>query len=257
MATATLYEVREDAAWITLNQPERRNALSEALLGELLGHVDAAIADPCVRLLVLTGSGPAFCAGADLKAGGMRAADDGGEQPFVRLLKALWNAPKPVVARVNGHAFGGGLGLIAACDLVVASSSAKFSFSEVRIGVVPAMISVVVLPKIGIQEGMWLFMTGERFDAERLREIGLAHRVAAPEELDTAVERVIEMVRLGGPNAVSAAKQLVRKVPSLSMDEGLRYTADMIERLFASDEAAEGMRAFAEKRPPAWAATKD
>lgn len=256
MATATKYEVRDGCAWITLAQPERRNALGDAMVGELLEHLDAAIASPDVRLLVLTGEGPAFCAGADLKAGGMRN-DESGEQPFVRLLKTMWDAPKPILGRVNGHAFGGGLGLIAACDLVIASSAAKFSFSEVRIGVVPAMISVVVLPKIGIHEGMWLFVTGERFDAERAREVGLVHRVAAPEELDTAVERTIDMVRLGGPHAVGAAKQLVRKVPTLSMDDGLRYTADMIERLFASDEAAEGMRAFAEKRPPAWAPKKD
>lgn len=257
MTTATLYEVRDDAAWITLNQPERRNAVGDVMLGELLAHVDTALADPAVRVLVLTGSGPAFCAGADLKAGGMKATSDGSEQPFVRLLKTLWNAPKPVIGRINGHAFGGGLGLIAACDLVLASSAAKFSFSEVRIGVIPAMISVVVLPKIGIHEGMWLFLTGETFDSERAREIGLVHRVAASEELDTAVQRVIDMVRLGGPNAVSAAKQLVRKVPTMTMDDGLRYTAGVIGGLFASEEAAEGMRAFAEKRPPAWAPQKD
>jgi len=253
MATATLYEKRNESAWITLDQPERRNALSDALVGELLAHLDGALGDPEVRLIVLTGNGPAFCAGADLKAGGMRAADEGDEQPFVRLLRTLWNSPKPVLARVNGHAFGGGLGLMAACDLVVASSAAKFSFSEVRIGVVPAMISVVVLPKIGVNEGMWLFLTGERFDAERACEIGLVHRVAAPEELDAAVQRVVDMIRLGGPQAVSAAKRLVRRVPTLSMDEGFRYTADLIGGLFASPEAHEGMRAFTEKRPPAWA----
>lgn len=257
MTTATLYEVRDGAAWITLNQPERRNAVGDVMVAELLAHVDAALADPGVRMLVLTGNGPAFCAGADLKAGGMRPADDGTEPPFVRLLKALWHAPKPVIGRINGHAFGGGLGLVAACDLVVASSAAKFSFSEVRIGVIPAMISVVVLPKIGIHEAMWLFLTGETFDGEHAREIGLVHRVAASEELDTAVRRVIDMVRLGGPNAVAAAKQLVRRVPTMTMDEGLRWTAGVIGGLFASEEAAEGMRAFAEKRPPAWAAKKD
>jgi len=253
MSESVRYEVRHGEAWITLAQPERRNALSDTMVAQLIDHVDAAVADPSVRAIVLTGEGPAFCAGADLKAGGMQPTPGAAPPPFVRLLRSLWHAPKPVVGRINGHAFGGGLGLVAACDLVVASSAAKFSFSEVRIGVVPAMISVVVLPKIGIHEGMWLFLTGERIDAERAREVGLVHRVAAPEELDAAVNRVTDMLRLGGPNALGAAKQLVRRVPSLSMDEGFQYTAEMIGRMFASDEAREGMTAFAEKRPPAWA----
>lgn len=256
MSESVRYEVRRGEAWITLAQPERRNALSDAMVATLIDSVDAALADDAVRLIVLTGDGPAFCAGADLKSGGMRAAPGDEPQPFVRLLRTLWDSPKPILGRINGHAFGGGLGLVAACDLVVASSAAKFSFSEVRIGVAPAMISVVVLPKIGIHETMWLFLTGERFDAERAREVGLVHRVAAPEELDSAVARVVDMVRLGGPNALRAAKQLVRTVPSLSMDEGFRFTAEMIGQLFASDEAREGMTAFAEKRPPAWAKTE-
>jgi methylglutaconyl-CoA hydratase len=171
----------------------------------------------------------------------------------VTLLENIWNAPKPVLGRINGHAFGGGVGLAAACDLTVAADTAQFSFSEVRIGVIPAMISVVVLPKLGIQNAMWLFLTGERFGAARAVELGLIHRSVAAADLDKAVDEVVGMVGLGGPNAIREAKRLVRQIPQMGMDDAFRHTGAKIAELFASDEAAEGMRAFAEKRRPGWA----
>jgi enoyl-CoA hydratase/carnithine racemase len=253
MSKPTLYEVQNGAAWITLNQPERRNALSEELIGGLAQDLAVALGDDAVRVVVLTGAGSAFCAGADLKSGGVRTGDEAAEHPFVHILKTIWNAPKPIIGRINGHAFGGGLGLTAACDLTVAAASAKFSFSEVRVGVVPAMISVVVIPKIGIHNTMWLFLTGERFSAEQAREYGLLHRVVPDDGLDAAVDEIVGMVRLGGPNAIREAKQLIRRVPQLSMDDAFRHTSDLIGRLFASEEALEGMQAFAEKRKPTWA----
>jgi methylglutaconyl-CoA hydratase len=249
MNEATLYELRRDAAWITLNQPEKRNALSAEIVVGLGTHLQAAIADDRVRVIVLTGAGAAFCAGADLKSGGMSSSGDA-ENPFVALLKTIWEAPKPVIGRINGHAFGGGIGLAAACDISLAAESAMFSFSEVRVGVIPAMISVVVIPKLGIHNTMWLFLTGERFSAQRAAELGLIHRAVAAPDLDRAVEDVVGMIRLGGPNAIREAKQLVRRVPELSMDEAFRYTSKKIGELFASDEAAEGMLAFLEKRKP-------
>lgn len=257
MPESVRYELRGGEAWITLAEPGRRNALSENMVSQLLAHVDAAIGNEAVRVLILTGEGPAFCAGADLKAGGMRRNGDDEPQPFARLLQKLWNCPKPVVGRINGHAFGGGLGLVAVCDLVVASRAANFSFSEVRIGVAPAMISVVVLRKMSVHDALWLFLTGERFDAERARDVGLVHRIAAAEELDDGVAAVLAMLRLGGPQALRAAKRLVRQVPALSMDAGFAFTTEMIGGLFDSEEAREGMTAFAEKRPPAWAAKED
>jgi len=250
MTDPTLYELRGDAAWITLNQPERRNALSDEIVGGLGSHLRTAIDDEHVRCIVITGAGPAFCAGADLKSGGIKA---GGQNPFVDVMTAIWDAPKPVIGRINGHAFGGGVGLAAACDLTLAADTAMFSFSEVRVGVIPAMISVVVLPKLGIQNAMWLFLTGERFNAQRAVELGLIHRAVPAVELDTAVNDVIGMIRLGGPNAIREAKHLVRRVPLLSMEEGFRHTTKKIGELFASAEAAEGMRAFVEKRKPKWA----
>ncbi len=252
MSDATLYELRRDAAWITLNRPDRRNALSDDLVADLRTHVQTAIADERARVIVLTGAGAAFCAGADLKSGGV-TQDSEAENPFVTVLKSIWNAPKPVIARINGAAFGGGIGLAAACDLSIAADSVTFSFSEVRVGVIPAMISVVVLPKLGIHNTMWLFLTGERFAAARAVELGLIHRAVPAGELDHAVEAVVGMIRLGGPNAIREAKQLVRRVPQLSMDDAFAYTGAKISELFASAEAAEGMSAFIEKRQPRWA----
>jgi len=251
MSEPVLYDRRRDIGWITLNQPEKRNALSEVIVAGLLGHLQTALADPHVRAIVITGAGTAFCAGADLKSGGVAAGE--GENPFVTVMKTIWEAPKPVIGRINGHAFGGGVGLAAACDLTVAADAAMFSFSEVRVGVIPAMISVVVVPKLGIQNAMWLFLTGERFAASRAVELGLIHRAVPTAELDAAVEDILAMVRLGGPNAIREAKQLVRRVPTLSMDEGFHYTSRKIGELFASAEAAEGMQAFLEKRKPRWA----
>lgn len=251
MNAAVLYALRGDAAWITLNQPERRNALSDEIVGGVQAHLQTALADDRVRAVVLTGAGAAFCAGADLKSGGVSPST--GENPFVTVLKTIWNAPKPVIGRINGHAFGGGIGLAAACDITVAADSAMFSFSEVRVGVIPAMISVVVIPKLGIHNTMWLFLTGERFSATRAAELGLVHRAVAADDLDRSVEEVLGMIRLGGPNAIREAKQLVRRIPTLSMEDGFRYTSQKIGELFASDEAAEGMRAFVEKRKPGWA----
>jgi methylglutaconyl-CoA hydratase len=251
MSTATLYDLRRDVAWITLNQPERRNALSDDVVVGLLAHVRTAIDDVRVRVIVITGAGSAFCAGADLKGGGVRATTE--ENPFVTLMKTIWESPKPIIGRINGHAFGGGVGLAAACDITVAAESAMFSFSEVRVGVIPAMISVVVIPKLGIQNTMWLFLTGERFDARRAVDLGLIHRTVPAADLDKTIDEVVGMIRLGGPNAIREAKQLVRRIPQMSMDDGFRYTATKIAELFASNEAAEGMGAFLEKRKPKWA----
>jgi methylglutaconyl-CoA hydratase len=252
MTEATLYELRGDAAWITLNQPEKRNALSAEIVVGLGTHLQTGLADDRVRVIVLTGAGAAFCAGADLKSGGVSPGGDA-ENPFVTLLKTIWEAPKPVIGRINGHAFGGGIGLAAACDISIAADAAMFSFSEVRVGVIPAMISVVVIPKLGIHNTMWLFLTGERFSAQRAAELGLIHRAVPAPDLDRIIEDTIGMIRLGGPNAIREAKQLVRRVPELSMDEAFRYTSKKIGELFTGEEAAEGMLAFLEKRKPKWA----
>ena len=249
-----LYEKRGRAAWITLNAPQSRNALSGPIIEGLEARLRQAMADDAVRAIVLTGTGPAFCAGADLKSGGGQAAQGGGARnPFVEILRLMRHGEKPVIAAVNGHAFGGGLGLVAAADIAIAADVAQMSFSEVRIGAIPAMISVVVLPKLGPHQTMRLFLTGERFDAKRALEYGLLHRVVSAAELASAVEAEVHAIAQGGPNAVREAKQLIRTVERLPEDEAFAFAERKIAELFASEEAAEGMRAFAERRPPRWA----
>jgi len=253
MATqeCTLYEIREKAAWITLNRPDARNALSAELIDELYAHLTNANKDPNVRVIVLTGAGKAFCAGADLKRkGGSPAGSD--RISYDRVLAAMWDSGKPVVCAVNGYAFAGGLGLVGASDIVVTSASATFSFSEVRIGVIPAIISVVCLRKIGAHHGMRLFLTGERFDGEQAVDMGLAHRAVPLDNLMEAVQQEVDTICLGGPNAIVECKKLVRLVPNLSMEEGFEKTKTWSKRMFQTEEATEGMAAFAQKRRPNW-----
>jgi methylglutaconyl-CoA hydratase len=256
MATqdVTKYERRGRAAWITLDSPQNRNALSGPLVKELGDHLRAAIDDPAVRAIVLTGNGPAFCAGADLKnRGDVVAPGSGQRNPFIDILMLMWEGPKPVITAVNGHTFGGGIGLVAAADIAVAVDTVAFSFSEVRVGVIPAMISVVVLPKLGVHNTMRLFLTGVRFSAAEAQGYGLLHRVAAPDALAAAVQEEVDAISLGGPLAVAEAKRLIRTVSRLPMDQAFAYAEEKIAALFASPEAAEGMMAFVSKRKPEWA----
>ena len=249
---ATLYEVRDGAARITLNRPENRNALSAVLVTELYNHLGAANEDDNARTIVITGNGPAFCSGADLKNPPGKAAPGGMAVPYPDVLTAILESPKPVIVAVNGAAFAGGLGLVGAADIVICVEDAPCSFREVRIGVIPAVISVVCLRKLGTHHGMKLFLTGERFSGARAVEMGLAHRAVPKEHLDEAVQEEIDMIARGGPAAVVECKKLVRRVPELSIAQGFEETAAWSTRMFQSAEAAEGMAAFREKRSPAW-----
>ena len=255
---ATLYEVTKGAAWITLNRPEARNALSPTLVAEFDAHLTAANADPAVRCIVVTGADPAFCAGADLKAprgqspldqtrgGGMK------EITFPDVLRHILDSGKPVIAAVNGAAYAGGLGSIGAADIVITADDAPFAFSEVRIGVIPAIIAVTCLPKLGPHHAMRLFLTGERFSGLRAVEIGLAHRAVPKSNLRAAVEQEVATICLGGPLAVVAAKKLIRQVPKLTPETAFAEMAKLSGGMFTSPEGQEGMAAFREKRPPSW-----
>ncbi len=250
---ATLYEIKQGAAWITLNRPENRNALSSILVTELYDHLLAANADDTVRSIVITGNGPAFCAGADLKSPpGQLSEGSDRAVPYADVLTAIIDSPKPVIAAINGAAFAGGLGLVGASDIVISKKKVLFSFSEVRIGVIPAIISVVCLPKLGTHHGMKLFLTGERFDGEQAVAMGLAHRAVDDDDLQSAVQEEIDMINLGGPIAVQECKKLVRRVPQLSLADGFKETAEWSARMFRSDEGSEGMASFREKRKPSW-----
>lgn len=249
---ATIYEINHGAAWIRLNRPENRNALSAILVNELYDHLLAANEDEKVRSIVITGTGTAFCAGADLKSPPGQIAGDSRAIPYIDVLNAILESPKPVIAAINGAAFAGGLGLVGAADIVITAEDVQLSFSEVRIGVIPAIISVVCLPKLGTHHGMKLFLTGERFNGNQAVAMGFAHRAVPLDQLESAVQEEIDAINQGGPIAVQECKKLVRRVSELSIQDGFAETADWSRRLFQSDEGAEGMAAFREKRKPEW-----
>jgi len=251
-SAACEYEVRDRVGWIRMSCPETRNALSSALLGDLSRRLASALADPAVRVVVLTGTGSTFCAGADLKNRGVGVADGARENAFVAILQRMRAGPKPVICAVNGHAFGGGIGLIAAADIAIAVTGAQFAFREVRLGLIPAIISVAVLPKLGEHQAMRLFLTGRTFSADEALVYGLLHRVVAEHELESAVREEIAAILRGAPGAIAAAKQLVRDIAQLAPDDAYAHAAQKTAELFASPEAAEGMAAFAQKRPPSW-----
>lgn len=248
MRAATTYALDRGVATITLCRPEARNSLSTSLLDGLGDGLARAVADPSVRAIVLTNEGTTFCAGADLRGG-----DDGpGRHDLTDVLRAIVTSPVPVIGRIAGHCMGGGVGLAAACDLSVIVDDAKVGFTEVRLGVAPAMISVVCLPKLRRGDALELFLTGERITAARAVEVGLLTEVAAPEALDDAVEALVRQVVAGGPEALAAAKRLVYDGVDQDLDRGLARMAERSAALFASDEAAEGIAAFRARRTPNW-----
>jgi methylglutaconyl-CoA hydratase len=231
---------------VTLTRPERRNAFDAALIREL---TDAFANVGDTRVVVLAGEGESFCAGADVDW--QRSAIDLDYDENVadalrlyRMLEAIDSCPAPVVARVQGYALGGGSGLVCCADVAIAAPEATFGFSEVKLGIVPAVISPFVFPRIGIAAARRYFLTGERFEAETALRIGLVHEVAA--ELDAALERVLGELLTAGPAATRAAKQLIRDRP------GGEEAAHLAAKLRTSPEGQEGLRAFLDKRTAAW-----
>jgi methylglutaconyl-CoA hydratase len=258
---AVRYAVVDAVATLTMDQPHNRNALTPALMAGLAQGLETALADEAVGVIVLTNSGPAFCAGADLSgaspagpagaAGGKRrgARRDG----LADLLAAIQDSAKPVVARIAGHCVAGGIGLAAACDISIADDAARFGFTEVRIGVAPAIISVVCLPKLRRADALELFLSGERINAARAAEVGLITRAVPAAGLDAEVVAVVAKLLAGGPSALAAAKRLVYTIPGMDREAAFTRTTEVSQALFASAEAAEGMAAFREKRLPSWA----
>ncbi|WP_327091349.1 enoyl-CoA hydratase-related protein [Nonomuraea sp. NBC_01738] len=243
-------------ATITLDSPPNRNALSVRLLGDLEYQLNWALGEPDVRVIVLTGTGPVFCSGADLKEQRVTPAQGAADAPvtasFPEILGLLWESPKPVICRLNGTARAGGLGLVAACDLAIAPLTASFAFTEVRLGVVPAMIAVPVLRRLDPRAAGEYLLTGEVFDAPRAVEIGLLNRAVPHDELDATVARYAEMLVKGGPEALAITKRMVREIPEMPFEEGLRRMAALSAERFTSEEGQEGIAAFMEKRPPKW-----
>jgi methylglutaconyl-CoA hydratase len=242
---------------VTLADVENRNALGAGLLTGLHDAIVAANADDTVRAVVVTNEGNTFCAGANLKersgASGSGAASIG----FDQLLHAIQTSPTPIIGRIAGHVVGGGNGLASALDISIAAEDVKFGFTEVRLGVVPAIISVVCLPKMRRGEAMEAFLRGNRFPASRAAELGLINRAVPAAELDAAVEEVLADLRKGGPNALGFAKQLVYEVPALGQKDAFQWTTRLSNDLFKSEEAAAGMKAFLKKQPAPWAGDAD
>ena len=239
---------------VTLADEEHRNALSTHLVEELSDVLDAAEADDGVRVIVLTNSGRVFCAGADLseRSGRSDTASPSRSVAPADLFARFGRSHKPYVGRIAGHCVAGGMGLAAAMDIAIAVDTAKMGFTEVRIGVAPAMISVVCLPKMRAADARAAFLRGNRFLAPEAARMGLIYAAVPAAELDTAVEAVVQDLLAGGPEALAANKQLLARVPQMTTDDAFAWTAELSAALFRGDEAREGMAAFLEKRPAAW-----
>ena len=245
---------------VTLCDVENRNALGARLVGGVQDALAAANADPEVRVVVLTNEGNTFCAGANLKErsaaneAGREGKGDGGKAMgrFDTLLADIQVSPTPVIGKIKGHVVGGGNGLAASLDISIAVEDVKFGFTEVRLGVAPAIISVVCLPKLRPGDAMELFLRGNRFSAARAAELGLINRAVPEDEIDAAVDEVIADLAKGGPQALGFCKRLVYEVPPMGQKEAFEWTARLSGELFQGEEAAEGMKAFIQKRKAAW-----
>jgi methylglutaconyl-CoA hydratase len=245
-------------ATVTLNRPQLRNAFNETAIADLALAFDELGQDADVRAIVLAAHGPAFCAGADLNwmkkmAGYSQAENEADAMRLADMLRTIYFSPKPVVAKVQGDCYAGGMGLVAACDIVVAAEGVNFCLSEVKLGLIPATISPYVIKAMGDQAARRYFLTAERFDAHEARRIGLAHDVVPAEALDATVAGIVQALAANSPNAVREAKKLVRDIAGLPIDDVLLAdTAGRIAAIRASAEGREGIASFLEKRKPSW-----
>jgi methylglutaconyl-CoA hydratase len=244
-------------ATVALARPEARNALNAALISEVTRCFEELAEDEGVRVVVLAGEGSTFCAGADIAY--MRDTADLSYEENLQdarrladMFLAVDDLPKPVVAKVRGAAIGGGVGLVAAADIAVVEEGVRFAFSEVRLGIAPATIAPFVVRKIGHGWARALFLTGERFDAQRALETGLVHAAIPQEDLDAAVEQVVTQLLQGGPAAQAAIKEALRQVEATEPMEALGIMTQLIAELRAGEEGQEGLGAFLEKREPFW-----
>ncbi len=250
-----LFSVKQKVGRITLNRPEVRNAFNYLMLKELLDVLGRISNSEDVRVVVLTGSGTCLCAGADLNWLRRDLSPDENVRELLQLAEVLYriySLPKPVIGRINGPAIGGGIGFVATSDLTIAVDSARFSFSEVRIGVVPACISPYLVRRVGEKACREFFLTSERLTADKALSCGLVNQVVPAEKLDEAVEERVSQLISGGPHALSVCKELLEKVPGMRLEDAKAYTCRVLASLREGEEAQEGMAAFLEKREPKW-----
>jgi len=247
----------KDVVTVSLNRPDVHNAMSETLMKELTSCFEELSKDTSVRAIILTGKGKSFCAGADLNwmksmANYSKEENIKDSRLLVSLFDSIYNCPKPVIGRVNGHAFGGGLGLFAVCDIAIAVPNCKFAFSEVKLGIIPSVISTYIIRRISLSIMRRLFITGERFDSEYANEIGLVDFIASEEEIDEIISEYIEILRSSGPKAIKEVKRLIDKCEKMDVDSYKEHTVEKISELRVSDGGQEGIKAFLEKRKPKW-----
>ena len=245
-------------ATVTMNRPDVRNAFNDTSINELALAFDELGQNDHVRAIVLAASGPAFCAGADLNwmskmAGYSEAENTADAARLADMLRTLYHCPKPVVAKVQGDCYAGGMGLVAACDIAVAAREANFCLSEVKLGLIPATISPYVIRAMGENAARRYFLTAERFSAQEALRIGFVHEICAADALDADVAAIVASLVSNGPHAVSSAKALVRDMAGQRItDDLLMDTAERIAQIRASSEGREGVAAFLDKRKPAW-----
>ena len=244
---------------VCLNRPDVRNAFNETLIAELR-EVFTGIGES-VRAVILTGAGTVFCAGADV--GWMQRSINYTEpenardaDAMARMYRAVDECPCPVIGRINGSALGGGMGLVGSCDIVIAVDGAHFGYTEVRLGIDPAIISPFSLPKIGSRFARRYYLTGDRFTAEEAARIGLVHEVVPPERLDERVRAIVDSILMSGPAAVRSTKRLIREILTMDRETAHEKSVSLMARLRVSPEGQEGLKAFLEKRKPRWAPTE-
>jgi enoyl-CoA hydratase len=245
------YAVERAIATVTLDSPANRNALSTQLVSELTAHLSTAAADDAVRAVVLTHTGTVFCAGADLKEQASEGGPQAGTRRMLALLRTIVELPKPVVARVDGAVRAGGLGIVGACDIALASEQASFAFTEVRLGLAPAIISLTTLGRMTQRAAARYYLTGERFDASVAAAAGLI--TAAVNNLDAEIATLAHELRVCSPQGLAETKPLTNRAVLAEFDARAEQMQALSARLFGSDEAREGMAAFLQRRPPSWA----
>jgi methylglutaconyl-CoA hydratase len=251
-------DIADRVATLTLNRPDVRNAFNETTISELAAAFEELGRHEDVRAIVLAANGPAFCAGADLNwmkkmAGYSHAENSADASQLAAMLRAIYLCPTPVVAKIQGDCYAGGMGLVAACDIAVAASGVSFCLSEVRLGLIPATISPYVIKAMGENAARRYFLTAERFNAQEAHRIGFVHDVVAADTLDAHVDALVKALVTNSPNAVREAKVLVRDVAGRPVTDALvDDTAERIAHIRASAEGREGVASFLEKRKPSW-----
>jgi enoyl-CoA hydratase len=246
------YELGRAIATVTLDSPANRNALSTQLVRELSAHLATAAADAGVRAVVLTHTGTVFCAGADLKEQAGEGGPEAGTKRMLGLLRSIVELPKPVVARLDGAVRAGGLGIVGACDIAMASDKTSFAFTEVRLGLAPAIISLTTMGRMTERAVSRYYLTGEKFDARAAAECGLV-TAAVGDDLDAAIDAVADALRACSPQGLAETKRVTTRETVAAFDAGADEMQALSARLFASEEAREGMTSFLQKRPPRWA----